>query len=77
MSQGATSRPAYKVEELLALRASASGSTVSLEKFPDEDVIKGRLRSSDFTSYQTSSLSTFELKSCYCEAMTLHGPTLA
>lgn len=44
MSQSAASRSAYKVEELLALRASASGSTVSLEKFPDEDVIKGSLR---------------------------------
>jgi hypothetical protein len=36
-------RPAYKVEELLALRSSASESAVSLEKFPDEDVIKGML----------------------------------
>jgi hypothetical protein len=36
-----TSRPAYKVEELLALRASASDSRVSLDKFPDEEVIKG------------------------------------
>lgn len=34
-------RPAYKVEELLALRASASESRVSLEKFPNEEVIKG------------------------------------
>jgi hypothetical protein len=34
-------RPAYKVEELLALRGSASESAVSLDKFPDEDVIKG------------------------------------
>jgi hypothetical protein len=34
-------RPAYKVEELLALRGSASESRVSLEKFADEEVIKG------------------------------------
>lgn len=36
-----SNRPAYKVEELLALRGSASESAVSLEKFPDEDSIKG------------------------------------
>jgi hypothetical protein len=43
MSPSRSSMPAaYKVEELLALRASAPGSTVSLEKFPDEDVIKGK-----------------------------------
>lgn len=34
-------RPAYKVEELLALRGSAAESTVSLDKFPDEEAIKG------------------------------------
>lgn len=33
--------PAYKVEELLALRDSVSESAVSLDKFKDEDVIKG------------------------------------
>lgn len=32
----------YKVEELLALRDSVSESAVSIEKFADEDVIKGR-----------------------------------
>ncbi|KAJ4987989.1 hypothetical protein SVAN01_06564 [Stagonosporopsis vannaccii] len=32
--------PAYKVEELLALRDSVSESAVSLDKFADEDVIK-------------------------------------
>lgn len=31
----------YKVEELLALRDSVSESAVSIDKFPDEDVIKG------------------------------------
>lgn len=31
----------YKVEELLALRDSVSESAVSIEKFADEDVIKG------------------------------------
>lgn len=43
MSHGtaAANRPAYKVEELLALRGSASESAVSLEKFHDEDAIKG------------------------------------
>jgi len=41
MSSIASARPAYKVEELLALRGSASESRVSLEKFPDEDTIKG------------------------------------
>ena len=40
-SNNSATRPAYKVEELLALRGSASESAVSLEKFPDEDVIKG------------------------------------
>ena len=34
--------PAYKVEELLALRDSVSESAVSLDKFADEDVIKGK-----------------------------------
>jgi hypothetical protein len=34
-------RPAYKVEELLALRDSVSESAISLEKFGDEDAIKG------------------------------------
>lgn len=34
--------PAYRVEELLALRDSVSESTVSLDKFADEDVIKGQ-----------------------------------
>lgn len=33
---------AYKVDELLALRDSVSESAVSIEKFPDEDVIRGR-----------------------------------
>ena len=34
--------PAYKVEELLALRDSVSESAVSLDKFADELVIKGK-----------------------------------
>jgi hypothetical protein len=34
--------PAYKVEELLALRDSVSESAVSLDKFADEVVIKGK-----------------------------------
>jgi hypothetical protein len=34
--------PAYRVEELLALRDSVSESAVSLDKFADEDVIKGK-----------------------------------
>lgn len=33
---------AYRVEELLALRDSVSESAVSMDKFADEDVIKGR-----------------------------------
>jgi hypothetical protein len=33
---------AYKVEELLALRDSVSESAVSIDKFADEDVIKGQ-----------------------------------
>jgi hypothetical protein len=33
---------AYKVDELLALRDSVSESAVSIEKFPDEDVIRGQ-----------------------------------
>jgi hypothetical protein len=40
---GTSSRPAYKLEELLALRGSVSESTVSLEKFGDEEAIKGEL----------------------------------
>jgi hypothetical protein len=32
---------AYKVEELLALRDSISESAVSIDRFADEDVIKG------------------------------------
>jgi hypothetical protein len=35
---------AYKVDELLALRDSVSESAVSIEKFPDEDAIRGQLR---------------------------------
>ncbi|KAF3051444.1 meiotic recombination [Didymella keratinophila] len=35
--------PAYKVEELLALRDSVSESAVSLDKFADEDVIKASM----------------------------------
>ena len=35
--------PAYKVEELLALRDSVSESAVSLDKFADEVVVKGNL----------------------------------
>jgi hypothetical protein len=34
--------PAYKVEELLALRDSVSESAVSLDRFADEVVIKGK-----------------------------------
>ena len=34
---------AYKVEELLALRDSVSESAVSIDRFADEDVIKGEL----------------------------------
>ena len=33
---------AYRVEELLALRDSVSESAVSIDKFADEDVIKGQ-----------------------------------
>ena len=44
-------RPAYKVEELLALRASASESRVSLDKFPDEEVIKGMCISGSFNAF--------------------------
>ena len=33
--------PTYRVEELLAVRQSVSESAVSLEKFGDEDAIKG------------------------------------
>jgi hypothetical protein len=32
---------AYKVEELLAMRDSVSESAVSIEKFPNEEAIKG------------------------------------
>jgi hypothetical protein len=44
---------AYKVEELLALRDSVSESAVSIDRFADEDVIKGQsaaLTLSPFTS---------------------------
>jgi hypothetical protein len=34
---------AYTAEELLALRDSVSESAVSLERFGDEDAIKGEL----------------------------------
>jgi hypothetical protein len=33
---------AYKVEELLALRDSVSESAISIDRFADEDVIKGQ-----------------------------------
>jgi hypothetical protein len=40
---GSLHKPAYKLEELLALRGSVSESTVSLEKFGDEAAIKGKV----------------------------------
>lgn len=44
----------YKVEELLALRDSVSESAVSIDKFADEDVIKGQWRCSvTFTLHHT------------------------
>ena len=45
---------AYRVDELLALRDSVSESAVSIEKFPDEDVIRGQ-----WTSISSSRLFTF------------------
>lgn len=47
---------AYKVEELLALRDSVSESAVSIEKFADEDVIKGACAT--FTSCPPFTLTT-------------------
>jgi hypothetical protein len=50
-------RPAYKVEELLALRDSVSESAISLEKFGDEEAIKGRfslIQSTPLTMQNTS-----------------------
>jgi hypothetical protein len=44
---------AYKVEELLALRDSVSESAVSIDKFADEDVIKGQWASFTFTSHHS------------------------
>ena len=46
--------PAYKVEELLALRASASDSAISLDKFRDEDAIKGEWSHSHRRNPQTT-----------------------
>lgn len=43
--------PAYKVEELLAMRDSVSESAVSIEKFRDEDSIKGSFTSLHFTLF--------------------------
>jgi hypothetical protein len=43
-----TTRPAYKVEELLALRGSVSESTVSLDRFGDEEAIKGESKPLDY-----------------------------
>jgi hypothetical protein len=40
--KGGALRPAYRVEELLALRDSVSESAISLEKFGDEEAIKGQ-----------------------------------
>lgn len=40
-ADASSSSMSYKVEELLALRDSVSESAVSIEKFADEDVIKG------------------------------------
>lgn len=40
---------AYRREELLALRASAGESSISLDKFNEEDSVKGAL--SNFTSF--------------------------
>lgn len=43
-----SARPAYKLEELLALRSSISESTVSLDRFGDEEAIKGKPTASIF-----------------------------
>jgi len=37
------SRQSYKAQELLALRGSVSETAVALEKFGDDDAIKGKL----------------------------------
>lgn len=42
---------AYKVDELLALRDSVSESAVSIEKFPNEDVIRGQSRTCPLLSF--------------------------
>lgn len=42
---------AYKVDELLALRDSVSESAVSIEKFPNEDVIRGQFRTCPLLSF--------------------------
>jgi len=45
---------AYKVEELLALRDSVSESAVSIDKFADEDVIKGTSTGAALRSWSLS-----------------------
>lgn len=80
--------PAYKVEELLALRDSVSESAVSLERFADEDVIKGwwlvislfTLHSSLFITSMPALKSTISIEllhAAHNTLLTTHSPLLA
>jgi hypothetical protein len=50
---------AYKVEELLALRDSVSESAISIDRFADEDVIKGQSAALTLSHSHTLTLSPF------------------
>jgi hypothetical protein len=51
---GIPTRPAYKLEELLALRGSVSESTLSFEKFECEEAVKGEYLIRKFSSENES-----------------------
>lgn len=55
---------AYKVEELLALRDSVSESAVSLDKFADEVVVKGKFCFHLSTLTSPLYASSFAARSC-------------
>lgn len=63
---------AYRVDELLALRDSVSESAVSIEKFPDEDVIRGQCRAyppHPFTFHRSPFLSRNIIPDASCVSL--------
>jgi hypothetical protein len=66
---------AYKVEELLALRDSVSESAVSIDKFADEEVIKGQYPSLTPSLLTSLHFSTAASMSCWGQTLHLFSTT--